>query len=207
MPILRLAGTAPRRRRPVNSALGGEEYMPWLACSAGAAFHMASAASRGLRPQAPSFAIIHAQFRPRQVQHEQAASANCVAPSALTQAASTVHPTAWRQLHGHHSSQQKRHTASAPPCLARACRGQFALSAQRRAPCQLKFPHFGTCGTGVALVHGLRQPWAPSSRTSPPNPSLNRSANGMAPCPRGSACLSSASRARRHAVVARLTLR
>ncbi len=41
----------------------------------------------------------------------------------------------------------------------------------------------------------------------PPNPSLNRSANGMAPCPRGSACLSSASRARRHAAVARLTLR
>ncbi len=39
------------------------------------------------------------------------------------------------------------------------------------------------------------------------NPSFNRSANGMAPCPRGSACLSSASRARHHTAVARLTLR
>ena len=181
--------------------------MPWLARSAGPEFPIASAASRGLRPQAPSFAIIRAQFRPRRVQHEQAASANCVAPSALTRAASTVHPTAWHQLHGRHSSHQKGHTASAPPRLTRACRGHFALSAQRSALCQLKFPHFGTSGTGVASARGLRQPWASSSRTSPPNPSLNRSANGMAPCPRGAVCLSSASRARRHTAVARLTLR
>ena len=67
MPILRLAGKAPYRCRPVNSALGGEGYMPWLARSERAAFHMADAASRGPRPQAPSSAIIRAQFPPRQV--------------------------------------------------------------------------------------------------------------------------------------------
>jgi hypothetical protein len=43
--------------------------------------------------------------------------------------------------------------------------------------------------------------------TAVPNLSLNRSANGVPPCPRGCACLSSASRARRHAAVARLALR
>jgi hypothetical protein len=41
----------------------------------------------------------------------------------------------------------------------------------------------------------------------PPNKSFNRSANGMAPGPRGAVYISSAARARRHAVVARLTLR
>ena len=40
-----------------------------------------------------------------------------------------------------------------------------------------------------------------------PNPSLNRSANGMPPWPRGSGGSSSASRPGRHAVVARLALR
>ena len=41
----------------------------------------------------------------------------------------------------------------------------------------------------------------------PPNWSFNRSANGMAPCPRGARCRCCSSRARRHTVVARLTLR
>ncbi len=40
-----------------------------------------------------------------------------------------------------------------------------------------------------------------------PNLSLNRSANGMPPGPRGSCSSSSASRPRRHAIVARLALR
>jgi hypothetical protein len=40
-----------------------------------------------------------------------------------------------------------------------------------------------------------------------PNRSFNRSANGMAPGPRSAVCISCAARARRHTVVARLTLR
>jgi hypothetical protein len=45
-------------------------------------------------------------------------------------------------------------------------------------------------------AHPLRSNW-----------SFNRSANGMAPGPRGAVCPSCAARARRHTVVARLTLR
>jgi hypothetical protein len=46
-----------------------------------------------------------------------------------------------------------------------------------------------------------------SAQEPRPNLSLNRSANGVPPCPRGCACLSSASRASRHTAVARLALR
>ena len=46
-----------------------------------------------------------------------------------------------------------------------------------------------------------------SGHTARPNWSFNRSANGMAPGPRSARCLSCAARARRHTVVARLTLR
>jgi len=41
----------------------------------------------------------------------------------------------------------------------------------------------------------------------PPNPSVNRRRHGSAPCPRGAACLSCASRARRPAASPRLPLR
>ena len=48
---------------------------------------------------------------------------------------------------------------------------------------------------------------ARQSHALQPNWSFNRSANGMAPGPRGAVCLSCAARARRHTAVARLTLR
>ena len=204
MPILHLAGMAPYRCRPVNSALGGEGNMPWLARSEGAAFHMADAASRGLRPQVPSFAIIRAQFRPRQVRQEQAALQTALRRQRLRGPLRLYGQAVGRHLNGRHSSWQKKYSGSVPRCPVRAWQGQ---SGQHQARWQRRPPHCGACRIGVALAHGLQQPWASSGHTSPPNPSLNRSANGMAPCPRGAVCLSCTSRAWRHTAVARLTLR
>ena len=58
-------------------------------------------------------------------------------------------------------------------------------------------------------VHRLRKPAMLSARLHQPlpNSTLNRSANGWPPCPRGAVCLSCTSRARRPSVVARLALR
>jgi hypothetical protein len=58
-------------------------------------------------------------------------------------------------------------------------------------------------------IRQRRCAWRSPRRLSmlPPNPSVNRSANGWPPCPRAARCLSCASRARRPPVVARLPLR
>ena len=204
MPILRLAGKAPHRRRPVNSALGGERYMPWLASSAGAVFHMASAVSRRPRLQGPGFAIIRVQFRPQQVRQKHATLQTALRRQRLRGPLSLHAQADGRHHNGRRSSRQKTQFRSSPRCTVRVW---LAQSPQRQAPWQRGSLHCGLCPIGVALARGLRQPWASSGHTSPPNPSLNRSANGMAPCPRGSACLSCTSRARRHTAVARLTLR
>ena len=62
------------------------------------------------------------------------------------------------------------------------------------------------CAPNDVPCHLGRMP-SGQRRSTRPNWSFNRSANGMAPGPRGARCLSCAARARRHAVVARLTLR
>ena len=200
MPILRHAGKAPHRRRPFNSALGGERYMPWLAHSAGAVFHMASAASRGQHLQVPSFATIRVQFRPQQVRQEQAALQTALGCRRLRGPLRLLAQAHGRRHRGRRSSRQRSQSASSPQCTVQAWLGQ---SAQRHAHWQRGSLHSGSCRIGVASAPLTPQLWPPSSHTSPPNPSLHRSANGMAPCPRGAPCLSCASRARRHAAVAR----
>jgi hypothetical protein len=61
--------------------------------------------------------------------------------------------------------------------------------------------------TQVASWLGMPPPAFAVAQKAWPNLSLNRSANGRAPWPRGSSGSSSAARPRRPAVVARLALR
>ena len=78
--------------------------------------------------------------------------------------------------------------ANSRVCLALGCaKPQSSASSVASASQSLGYP---------AVAQKLR-----------PNMSVNRSANGWPPCPRGAACLSCASRARRPSVVARLPLR
>ena len=62
--------------------------------------------------------------------------------------------------------------------------------------------------SGRQRLSALQTGHAPCAHHQPlPNPTLNRSANGWPPCPRGARCLCCTSRARRPSVVARLALR
>ena len=81
---------------------------------------------------------------------------------------------------------------------------QFTRCAWRCGPPKLLSRVSGSTPTVSALVRAIGSALATGM---PPNPTLNRSANGWPPCPRGALCLFCASRARRPSVVARLASR
>jgi hypothetical protein len=106
----------------------------------------------------------------------------------------------------------------APPC----CAGQSVCHPPSQARLSARVPppreelpslrHRSTSNKGnlgsQSLSLWVQHAPVPAARQRPlPNLPLNRSANGVPPCPRGCACLSSASRASRHTAVARLALR
>ena len=217
MPILRLAGKAPRRRRPVNSALGGKRDMvdssaaalhsPWLQRSEPCALSQFI----GLAPTQPHLGAHAHRFAhvsgaqavrhsPRWVQHRRASATEAIAGSAHVLRRSRVAIEASR------SSTHCLRCVGATAVAGGSALSEAAVCNQHKqpgGPAQACPPRSSSRGAPVwHRVASVRV-----NTKLPPNPSLNRSANGMAPCPRGSACLSSASRARRHAAVARLTLR
>jgi len=84
-------------------------------------------------------------------------------------------------------------------------RRRRAGGAERKRPCAASSVTSSKPDLAVPQqLHQARVCHRPSPR---PNMSFNRSSTGMAPGPCGAVCTSSAARARRHAVVARLTLR
>ena len=207
LPILRLAGKASTRRRPVNSALG-------RALNPARCFPSLRPAPQGSssllgKSSLPVLLLPTTRFG--------RACKTRVLPSLRLSAAS--------------GASRLPRSASPRP----SCRPVVAGASRRRAAPRCQFVgHAALESTGSLLqrraggAHGRRllkstdgalgyaPGEAPSNlRRHPsgqrpstrPNWSFNRSANGMAPGPRGARCLSSAARARRHAVVARLTLR
>ena len=212
MPILRLAGKALRRRRPVNSALD----------SAANSHAVNSARRNGYQSSGPRLSerfVTQSGFA-REPAVLRFANATQRARNSLPR--DTPQP---RLGVCALSSSNKR-----PPCGCRRGVGQSSRPAfhirelrncslgtgtvrpGRRAVGSTHGTTSSSCHARLATVSPLfgcstlgRRACLASKALS--NPSFKRSANGWPPCPRGAVCLSSASRARRPSVVARLTLR
>ena len=178
---MRRAARAPYRRRPDSSTLG---------CVSG---EVRVYSLRSHQQPSGASALLGKPKTPRVAKHRLREQG---APNAALRGWHPGHTEAkphsqfhGRAAHGRTGSLVQRRAGGArrhsPRSVAIGSRAAGNWSAPLRVKCQRSFPRAST----------------------QPNRSFNRSANGMAPCPRGSACLSSASRARRHAVVARLTLR
>jgi hypothetical protein len=116
-----------------------------------------------------------------------------------------------------HAKQPSPQGRFAPPCcagqsarLAPPCRPDYrrtaptAWKSKPKAKPQLRCRH-RRFQAWLSLVY--KQRMSVTSQEPRPNLSLNRSANGVPPGPRGSCGSSSASRPRRHTAVARLALR
>jgi hypothetical protein len=181
VPILRLAGKASSRRRPVNSALG--------------------CALRNCRVHLPSHhqqpsgasALLGKSIKARTIQE-------------LRRLARAVNAA----LRGRRSrfsdesfeSQFRGRTACASSAPLRQGR---ASGAESRAPRFAGSDAFAASRWSSLMWFKLQ--CAGHRPSAPPNLSLNRSANGKSPWPRGSSGSSSAARPRRPAVAARLALR
>ena len=205
--MLRLAARAPRLRAPVTSTLGvmnsvSASLSPASAvgCSSGAVSvlrHQDTAAGAGAisagrrgnvgssRPRpACTFALRRQEgffcahvLRRSREPVEVTRSANSACAAQLRL---PPHAGSSRSLSSTHPVRLARRAANA---------AAQALGPHRRQ-------HRCACKASARSTPGM-----------PPNMSVNRSANGWPPCPRGARCLSCASRARRPSVVARLPLR
>jgi hypothetical protein len=178
---MRRTGQAPRRRRPVNSALG---------CALrNSCVHLPS------HPQQPSCASALLGKSSRVYAIQQLRRLVHAANAALRERRSRCSDESFEsQFHGRAAC-----GSSAP------LRPGRASGAEWRAPCLASTSTFAaSCWPSLMWFNRQCACHRPSA---PPNWSFNRSANGWPPCPRGACCLSCASRARRPAVVARLTLR
>jgi hypothetical protein len=179
--IMHLAAKAPRRRRPVSSTLG----CALRSCRVHLSSHsqQPSGASALLRKSSKAHPIQQLRRLPRTVK------------AALRGRRSRCSDESFEsQFHG------RAACASSAPL-----RQGHAGGAEWRAQCLASSSAFtSSCWPGLMWFTRRCACQRPSA---PPNWSLNRSANGRSPWPRGSSGSSSAARPRRPAAVARLALR
>ena len=182
MSILRLAGKASIRRRPVNSALGRRIELVVSATAASTPLPVWLRLGGHRTRISGELPFPHATHGAKGAVFS-AQAVTTTEPSrsgGSLEAAARSSATSRRSVCRSRRVQPSRRLASAQTCAAI---GQRLVSS--------------TVGPAASFREFLRRP----------NWSFNRSANGMAPGPRSARCLSSAARARHHAVVARLTLR
>ena len=190
MPILRLAGKASIRRRPVNSALGHASMSAQASPPAAAS----SSARWGTRPSKPPhrlfFKASARRFGPAHRSSSLPDSRRFAPTSNGNQSVRLSVSSGWRFAPACCAAQ------SVQGCAAHGWPARLAAAVQAAHEQRSERP---ALSAKLFVRRAVRSTW--------PNLSFNRSANGWPPCPRGAVCLSCASRARRPSVVARLTLR
>jgi hypothetical protein len=178
---MRLAAKAPRRRRPVSSTLGIASNIAGTNAN-GRKSENAGAHASGIRSTAMPTARAPGSRVRRQVT---GALRGRSAPSEAAAVQSVVGSAATRRTVRNGTSASGGGEWHRLRLFQRTCACSMLTVGRRTSStvCAFRF------------------------RPAMPNPALNRSANGKSPWPRGASGSSSASRPRRHAVVARLALR
>jgi hypothetical protein len=192
LPILRLAGKASTRRRPVNSTLG---------CGGEVSLDIESTVALAASPSSTSLPP------PPGGLHSVASRRTAAGPPECSQfheGASRLRPapaSAFQSATGHRRSSLTYGCVFAS--LQAQCNNNASAALQGKAAKSLVCA-YGACHTQQQRIRA--SPHAPAPRPQP-NPLLNRSANGRSPWPRGASGSSCTSRPRRPAVVARLAPR
>jgi hypothetical protein len=187
---MHLAAKAPCRRRPVSSTLGSGMQRATISAlrPLGKQVECAVRASRCTRSNARSSGKRRLKLEPWPWPFRKSV------PRSATNSTRALRAAVLRRAVSLGSSVADASAAAA----SRTARRQEGVAKPQRSCRQVRFQ--------AGFISGTRHMSAPP-RKPLPNLSLNRSANGVPPGPRGSCGSSSASRPRRHPAVARLALR